>query len=66
MEDTNWLLFLWDVFWKLVDFAGAIYNLLFYEFNAGAISFTLWQLLGGTALTVIIVARMVKLLVPVA
>lgn len=53
------------LFLKLIDFSTTLFDFLFYEINVLDVNFSVWQLLGGTALIVMLVAWLVKKVVPV-
>lgn len=54
------------LFLKLIDFSTTLFDFLFYEIDVLNVTFSVWQLLGGTALIVLLVAWFVKKVVPVA
>lgn len=64
MADVNWLTLIWEVFWRVIELANALYNFLFWEFNLLGLEISLWAILGGAAITTILVARLVKLITP--
>jgi hypothetical protein len=64
MGGVNWLSLVYEVFWKLASLANALYNFLFYELSLLGLEISLWQLLGGTSIVILLVARLAKLLVP--
>lgn len=51
---------------KLVDFTNALIDFLFTEISALDITFSVWQLLSGVALVVLLIAWFIKKIVPVA
>lgn len=64
MANVNWLSLIYEVFWKVVSLANALYNFLFYELSLLGLEISLWQLLGGTSIVVLLTARLLKLVVP--
>jgi len=64
MDSVNWFSFIFLVFEKLIDLSNALYNFLFYELELLGLSVSLWQVLGGTAIVVLLTARILKLVVP--
>lgn len=53
------------LFLKLIDFSTTLFDFLFYEIDVLNVTFSVWQLLGGTALIVMLVAWLIKKVVPV-
>lgn len=60
----NVMQILYELGYKLLQLAQGFYNFLFYPINVLGITFTGWQLLGGTGLIIILVAVLVKYIVP--
>lgn len=67
MERTNILYeFTIGLFFKFMSLVDIIYNFLFQEITIGDWTFSLWALLSGTLITVLLIAWFVKKLVPIA
>jgi len=63
--EQNWFLFILHFIETVVGLATAVFNFLTYEINlTGLPAFTVWQFLGGGFFVVIIIAFLVKVLVP--
>lgn len=58
--------FAFQVFDSIVGLASALLDILTFQFDIGDWTFSLWQLLGGIGLTAIIIAKLIKALIPVA
>lgn len=66
MERTNILYeFTIGLFFKFMSLVDIIYNFLFQEITIGDWTFSLWALLSGTLITVLLIAWFVKKLVPI-
>lgn len=61
----NIMQILYELGFKLLQLSQGFYNFLFHPINVLGITFTGWQLLGGTGLIVILVAVIVKYIVPI-
>lgn len=67
MESTNILYeFTIGLFFKFMSLVDVIYNFLFQEITIGDWTFSLWTLLSGSLITVLLIAWFIKKLVPVA
>lgn len=54
------------VFEKLADLANVLYNFLFTRIGIGDWSFSLWQVLGGVLIVTLLIAWLIKKLIPIA
>lgn len=53
-------------FLKLIDLSSQLFDFLFYEISVLDLEISMWQILGGTAIIVLLVAWFIKKVVPVA
>lgn len=53
-------------FLKLIDLSSQLFDFLFYEISVLDLKISMWQILGGTAIIVLLVAWFIKKVVPVA
>lgn len=56
----NPLTFLFDFFNQIINLAITLYGFLFYEFNIAGINITMWSLLGGVGVVVLLVYSLLK------
>lgn len=64
MGDVNWFEFVFNTYERLIGFINAIYNFLYHEFEILDYTISLWQFMGGAAITGILVAAIIKKVVP--
>lgn len=66
MENFNWFQFAFDLFERLTAFTEAAFNFLNWTFAIpGLGEFTMLQIIGGAGFAIIVVAILVKVLVPI-
>jgi hypothetical protein len=57
---------LYEIGLKIVSLAQVFYDFLFQEIIIGNWTFSMWELLGGAGLIILITANLIKNLIPVA
>lgn len=56
----NPLTFIFNFFNQITNLAKTLYNFLFYQFEIADISITMWSLLGGVGVVVLLVYSLIK------
>lgn len=66
MTDVNYFELIWLTFEKMVTLFQILYEFLFSQIEILGYEFSLWSVLGGGLISVLLVAFLIKQLVPVA
>ena len=64
MTDFNPIIFIWELAQKIIELGKTAYNFLFTEITILDITISVWQLIGGVGLIVVLIAIIIKAIVP--
>lgn len=54
MDSVNWIEFIDSVISRIINFTEVLYEFMFHEINILGITFSVWQLLGGGFLIILL------------